>query len=56
MQAKLANQLRDNKLNKLMAGAPDVIASANVGCQNHLQMQAQVPVKHWLELVAENLN
>ncbi|MCW9025292.1 MAG: glycolate oxidase subunit GlcF [Gammaproteobacteria bacterium] len=55
LQSKLSEQLRDNKLNHLMAGQPDVIATANIGCHMHLQSQSTVPVKHWLELVADTL-
>jgi len=34
-----------------MNGEPALIASANVGCQMHLESQATVPVKHWIELL-----
>ncbi|MDO6460880.1 glycolate oxidase subunit GlcF [Granulosicoccaceae sp. 1_MG-2023] len=52
LQAEISGQLRDNKLKSLQAGEPDVIASANVGCQSHLAGAASVPVVHWLELLA----
>ena len=54
LQSRLAGQLRDNKLANLMAGAPDVIVTANVGCQTHLASSARVPVLHWAELLARD--
>jgi glycolate oxidase iron-sulfur subunit len=51
LQAKLSQQLRDNKLAALHDGKPDVIASANVGCQMHLASASGLPVKHWIELL-----
>ncbi|MBV8658991.1 MAG: glycolate oxidase subunit GlcF [Burkholderiales bacterium] len=55
LQPKLAEQLRTDKLTKLMQGQPPVIATANVGCQCHLQAESPVPVRHWIELIAERL-
>lgn len=54
LQAKLSGQLRDNKLAALQAGKPELIASANVGCQMHLASASDVPVKHWIELLDQN--
>jgi glycolate oxidase iron-sulfur subunit len=51
LQADLSQQLKSAKLRHLQAGAPEAIASANIGCINHLADGAQVPVRHWLELV-----
>jgi glycolate oxidase iron-sulfur subunit len=51
LQHELADELRANKLTALTAGGPDVIATANVGCQLHLRDGAAVPVRHWLELL-----
>ena len=39
----------------LEAGAPDCIATANIGCISHLQGAAGVPVRHWIELLDEAL-
>ncbi|MGN6315253.1 glycolate oxidase subunit GlcF [Trinickia sp.] len=47
----LARQLRDNKLDALEAGQPDVIVTANIGCQAHLNGAGRTPVRHWIELV-----
>ena len=51
LQPKLAAELRANKLGALCEHAPDVIATANVGCQMHLAGGADVAVRHWLELL-----
>ena len=56
LQSRLAGELRDNKLSNLMAGGPDIIATANVGCQTHLAAAAGVPVVHWAELLAAQHN
>ncbi|NWC96807.1 MULTISPECIES: glycolate oxidase subunit GlcF [unclassified Pseudomonas] len=50
-QPELSLQLRDNKLNALESGKPDVIATANIGCQTHLGGAGRTPVRHWIELV-----
>jgi glycolate oxidase iron-sulfur subunit len=50
-QPELAGRLKQQKLAALEHGAPDVIATANVGCQLHLATDAGVPVVHWLELL-----
>nr|WP_198980543.1 glycolate oxidase subunit GlcF [Herbaspirillum sp. ASV7] len=55
LQPVLAAQLGQRKLEKLMAGKPQQIASANVGCIMHLQKESPVPVRHWLEILAERL-
>lgn len=51
LQPGLSRQLLANKLAALQAGEPAVIATANIGCQLHLQSRAAVPVKHWVELL-----
>ena len=54
LQPKLSAQLRTNKLADLTMDNPDVIVTANIGCQLHLGGHAQVPVKHWLELLVRD--
>jgi len=44
-------RLRDRKLAALTGDAPDIIATANIGCQLHLQESASRPVRHWIELL-----
>ncbi|MBC3421746.1 glycolate oxidase subunit GlcF [Pseudomonas sp. RW3S2] len=54
-QPALAQQLRDNRLNALESGNPEVIVTANIGCQSHLDSAGRTPVRHWIELVDEAL-
>jgi glycolate oxidase iron-sulfur subunit len=54
-QPVLSRQLRDNKMNALESGKPDVIATANIGCQTHLSGTGRTPVRHWIELIEEAL-
>ena len=51
LQGKIANELRERKLNALGSDSPDLIATANVGCQLHLASAADIPVVHWLQLL-----
>ncbi|MES1955563.1 glycolate oxidase subunit GlcF [Salinisphaera hydrothermalis] len=51
LQPEIANQLRADKLSSLGADNPEVIVTANVGCQLHLEAAAGVPVRHWIELL-----
>ncbi|BBP70174.1 glycolate oxidase iron-sulfur subunit [Pseudomonas sp. Seg1] len=54
-QPALARQLRDNRLNALESGRPELIVTANVGCQSHLASAGRTPVRHWIELVDQSL-
>ncbi|TXL23713.1 glycolate oxidase iron-sulfur subunit [Methylococcaceae bacterium HT2] len=54
LQADLAQQLLYNKLTNLQRHQPELIVTANIGCQLHLQSQASIPVKHWIELLDES--
>ncbi|WP_028241653.1 glycolate oxidase subunit GlcF [Stutzerimonas azotifigens] len=54
-QPELSKQLRDNKLNALESGNPEVIVTANIGCQTHLDGANRTPVRHWIEIVDEAL-
>ncbi|MEZ5534085.1 MAG: glycolate oxidase subunit GlcF [Thiolinea sp.] len=51
LQPKLSQQLLTNKLEALQAPEPDVIATANIGCQMHLGSGAECKVMHWIELL-----
>jgi len=42
-QPELARQLRDNKMNALESGYPEVIVTANIGCQSHLDGAGRTP-------------
>jgi len=50
-QPALARSLRENKLAALESGHPEIIATANIGCQAHLDGAGRTPVRHWIELV-----
>jgi len=47
LQPKLAKRLRSLKLGSLQEKQPEYI-----GCLLHLQQEARVPVRHWIELLA----
>jgi glycolate oxidase iron-sulfur subunit len=55
-QPELARELRHNKLAALESGQPDVIATANIGCQTHLDSASTKRVRHWIELVEEKFD
>ncbi|TBU80187.1 glycolate oxidase iron-sulfur subunit [Pseudomonas daroniae] len=55
-QPVLATQLRDNRLNALESGQPEVIVTANIGCQSHLDGARRTPVRHWIEIVEDAMN
>ena len=56
LQPQLSQQLRDRKLDALMAPEPAVILSANIGCITHLAGAAQIPVQHWIEWLDARLS
>ncbi len=51
LQPALATQLRANKIAALSVDRPEIIATANIGCQLHLAQGNDVPVVHWIELL-----
>jgi glycolate oxidase iron-sulfur subunit len=51
LQPEIATQLRRHKLVALQAERPEVIATANIGCQTHLASGTARPVVHWIELL-----
>lgn len=55
LQEDISNELRGNKIESLMQGAPEMILTANIGCLKHLQQKSPVPVKHWIEEVAASI-
>ena len=55
LQPELSQRLLKNKIDNLNLGKPTLIATANIGCQSHIQTATQLPVRHWIELVAECL-
>ncbi len=55
LQPELSQKLLTNKLEALTLEQPEQIVTANIGCQLHLESQAKVPVKHWIELLDQAL-
>ncbi|NNM70739.1 MAG: glycolate oxidase subunit GlcF [Gallionella sp.] len=55
LQKDLSQRLLNNKLEALQNGKPAQIASANIGCQTHLQSGTDLPVRHWIELLDDAL-
>jgi glycolate oxidase iron-sulfur subunit len=55
LQPQLSQQLLHAKLAALTQASPDVIATANIGCLLHLRAGAAIPVRHWVELLADRL-
>ena len=54
LQTELSEKLRRKKINSLEVVKPDVIMTANIGCQLHLQQATDIPVKHWIEILEED--
>lgn len=54
-QPELAEKLRNNRLDALESGKPEMIVTANIGCQTHLDGAGRTPVRHWIELVEASL-
>ena len=50
-QPALSRQLQANKVAALTASNPDIIATANIGCQLHIGSGSGQSVLHWVELV-----
>ncbi len=55
LQPKLSHQLKERKQKALKVNQPDIIVTANIGCQLQLNEGSTVPVMHWLEFLAENV-
>ena len=53
LQPELSSQLGDNKITALEKDKPEMIVTANIGCQTHLQERSKTPVKHWVHLLLE---
>lgn len=51
LQSETSERLRERKRAALTGDRPDLIVTANVGCQLHLADEAGPPVCHWLELL-----
>ena len=54
-QPELSTALRNRKLDALESGRPELIVTANIGCQTHLDGAGRTRVRHWIELVEDAL-
>lgn len=50
-QPELSGQLKQQKVQALETGKPELIATANIGCQTHLESGTPLRVVHWLTLI-----
>lgn len=50
LQPVLSQKLLRRKLEHLEKNKPELIVTANVGCQTHLNSRSTIPVLHWIEL------
>ncbi|HVW63885.1 MAG TPA: glycolate oxidase subunit GlcF [Nitrosospira sp.] len=55
LQPELSRQLLENKVRALESGAPERIATANIGCLMHVQSGTSLRVDHWIEILDEAL-
>jgi glycolate oxidase iron-sulfur subunit len=55
LQPGLSQRLLKNKIEALQSGEPRVVATANIGCLAHIQSGTALPVRHWVELLADRL-
>ncbi len=51
LEPEMSKSLLRKKLAALTVDRPNLVATANVGCQLHLETASEVPVKHWIELI-----
>lgn len=52
LQKTLSDRLLADKIESLEKARPEVIATANIGCLLSLKSATDIPVKHWVELLA----
>jgi glycolate oxidase iron-sulfur subunit len=51
LQKDLAAPITEKKVDTLLAGNPQLVATGNIGCALALRARMAVPVVHWLELL-----
>lgn len=56
LQPELSQRLLREKVNALEEGRPELIATANIGCQTHLRTGTPLPVLHWIQLLEARLS
>ncbi len=55
LQKEISHKLRKNKLENLLAEQPDYILTSNIGCLEHLRQASPVPIMHWADYLAAQL-
>ncbi|MEO8102869.1 MAG: glycolate oxidase subunit GlcF [Betaproteobacteria bacterium] len=59
LQRDLSQQLLVNKVKALESGAPQLVATANIGCLAHIEgglsASSGTPIRHWIEVIDERL-
>jgi glycolate oxidase iron-sulfur subunit len=55
LQPGISQRLLADKVRNLEAGAPQLVASANIGCLAHIQSGTGLAVRHWIELLDERM-
>lgn len=51
LEPEISTKLLSNKLDALTGDQPDIIVTANIGCQLHLGTKSTHAVHHWIELL-----
>ena len=54
LNPQISTQLGKQKISSLTKDDPDMVVTANIGCLHHLAGKTTIPVKHWIELLADN--
>jgi glycolate oxidase iron-sulfur subunit len=55
LEPGISEELLRNKVAALESGAPDAIATANIGCLAHIASGTARPVRHWIELIDQRM-
>ena len=55
LEPGISRQLLRDKVRALESGAPERIATANIGCLAHIESGSAKPVRHWIELLDERM-
>ncbi|MDI9349692.1 MAG: glycolate oxidase subunit GlcF [Candidatus Symbiobacter sp.] len=56
LQPEIAGQLRDRKIGHIKHAAPDLVASANIGCMMQIKSGTDIPVFHLAELLVGDVS
>lgn len=55
LQPKFAQQIKQKKIRNIQSVNPDIILTANIGCQLYIESDVNIPVRHWIEIVNERI-